>query len=106
LATTSKVKVHGLVRCTSDSCRNSLGGLDRYFNRDVAAVLNFRNIWNGHANGTGRPNYLKRQNENEPEDAGDGGENDEGAVPINQPPDKRRRRIRISHKPERNELSQ
>jgi hypothetical protein len=58
--------VHGLLRCTSDACR--LQGQYKLWNRDLAAVLNFRIIYNSLENARlqqlpeieGRPADLRR----------------------------------------------
>ncbi|KAI7899743.1 uncharacterized protein BX663DRAFT_488971 [Cokeromyces recurvatus] len=52
-----KVECHGLLRCLNHQCLESL----RLWNRDLAAVLNFRDILKSHREGLGRPTRFKRQ---------------------------------------------
>ncbi|CEP17562.1 hypothetical protein [Parasitella parasitica] len=52
-----KVKCHGLLRCTNQNC---LKPSSRLWNRDLAAVLNFRDIVFSHRQALGRPERFKR----------------------------------------------
>ncbi|KAI7905635.1 uncharacterized protein BX663DRAFT_583747 [Cokeromyces recurvatus] len=52
-----KVECHRLLRCLNHQCLESL----RLWNRDLAVVLNFRDILKSHREGLGRPTRFKRQ---------------------------------------------
>ncbi|KAJ2597373.1 hypothetical protein H4R99_004529 [Coemansia sp. RSA 1722] len=56
---------HGLLRCTNKDCLKTTPGYEdtqrrRLWNRDMAAVLNFRKILMAHRMGKERPEHLQR----------------------------------------------
>jgi hypothetical protein len=54
------VTCHGLLRCNNQECMQTVVGNHRYWNRDLASVLNYRHILNGlRANGL-RPPVFQR----------------------------------------------
>ncbi|KAJ2604984.1 hypothetical protein H4R99_001457 [Coemansia sp. RSA 1722] len=59
------VLCHGLLRCTNKDCLKTTPGYEdtqhrRLWNRDMAAVLNFRKILMAHRMGKERPKHLRR----------------------------------------------
>ncbi|KAJ2606547.1 hypothetical protein H4R99_000379, partial [Coemansia sp. RSA 1722] len=59
------VRCHGLLRCTNKNCLKTTPDYEdtqrrRLWNRDMAAVLNFRKILMAHRMGKERPEHLQR----------------------------------------------
>ncbi|KAJ1850785.1 hypothetical protein LPJ57_008017, partial [Coemansia sp. RSA 486] len=59
------VRCHSLLRCTNRDCLKTTPGYEdtqrrRLWNRDMAAVLNFRKILMAHRMGNERPEHLQR----------------------------------------------
>ncbi|KAI8388266.1 uncharacterized protein BYT42DRAFT_611336 [Radiomyces spectabilis] len=54
-----EVLCHGLLRCTNQKCKHDHGY--KLWNRDLAAVLNFRKILFGHRENNERPTLFKRK---------------------------------------------